>query len=158
MTTAQDIGTEPQKATPMDDANTLVIRRTLPAPPERVFAAFTQAELAKQWMGPGGYGVPEAEFDARVGGTYRVVMEGPENQTYSPSGVYEELVPNERLVFTWKWAHEDLVTRVIVELEPEGESQTRLTLTHTGFLDAEQRKSHEEGWTGSLEKMDSMLT
>ena len=80
-------------------------------------------------------------------------MEGTGDQSYSPSGVYEEIVVNEKLVYTWKWAHEELVTRVIVELRPVGDGQTELTLTHTGFTDTEMRKSHEDGWHACFEKL-----
>jgi len=119
MTTAHEIEPETatEETTTMDDSNTLVITRTLTAPPARFFEAFTLADLARQWMAPGPFGVSETDFDVRLGGHYRIVMEGPEDQTYSPSGTYEEFILNQKLVFTWKWAHEDLVTRVTVELE-----------------------------------------
>lgn len=154
-TTAQE--TETQETKTMNDANTLVITRTLPARPEWVFEAFTRGEIAKQWMSPGTYAVPEVEIDARVGGSYRIVMEGPEDQTYSPSGVYEEVVPNEKLVYTWKWAHEELVTRFMVELKPIGDDQTELTLTHTGFVDTEQHNSHKEGWIACMDKLEAAV-
>jgi uncharacterized protein YndB with AHSA1/START domain len=137
----------------VEDFDTLVITRRLPASPERVFAAFTRPELARQWMAPGELSVSEVEIDARVGGSYRIIMAGADKESYSPSGVYEEIVPNQILVYTWKWAHEDLVTRVTIELRDLGTGETELTLTHSGFTDTEMRESHEEGWKGCFLKL-----
>ena len=150
ITPRKTAGSTPGKA---EDSNTLVITRRLSAAPERVYAAFTRPELARQWMAPGELSVSQVEIDARVGGRYRIVMAGAGRESYSPSGVYEEIVANRKLVYTWKWAHEDLVTRVTIELRAVGDGETELTLTHTGFADADMRKSHEEGWTGCFLKL-----
>lgn len=140
-----------------ENVHSLVIRRILSATPDKVFAAFTRPELARQWMAPGELGVAEAEIDARVGGRFRIVMLAPDGQTHSPGGEYEEIILNEKLVFTWKWAHEELMTRVTVELRAVGTGKTEITLTHSGFADAAMRSSHEEGWTGCFSKLESTV-
>lgn len=153
-------GTEPGAARPAaapTSADTLVIRRTLPAPPERVFEAWTRPHMVRRWFSPGPMRVEEAALDVRVGGAYRIVMMGAEGEPHSPGGVYEEIMPDRKLVFSWKWANSDLVTRVTVELRPVGEDQTELTLTHTGFPDAETRGLHEAGWVGCLEKLPPLV-
>lgn len=141
----------------MNARATLVIKRVLDASPERVYAAWTEPELVRQWFAPGDLTVPVAELDLRVGGEYRIVMRDGDGKTHSPSGTYEEIVPNERLVFTWKWANSELVTRVTVELRALGENETELTLLHEGFPDAETRDSHEQGWNGCLARLPTAL-
>jgi uncharacterized protein YndB with AHSA1/START domain len=141
----------------MSTENSLVIKRTFAASAERVFAAWTRPELLKQWMGPGPVTVSEAEVDLSVGGAYRLVMHDPKGDTHIPSGTYEEIVPNEKLVFNWTWANVEEVTRVTVELREIGDNETELTLTHTGFAEKEARDHHEEGWNGCLDKLPPAL-
>lgn len=135
----------------------LVIRRILPADPQTVFHAWTEPEWLTRWFCPGELVVAEAELDLRVGGRYRVVMQNPQGETHSPSGVYEEIVPNEKLVFSWQWQGDELVTRVAVELRPVANGQTELTLTHTGFPDEQVRSAHEKGWSGCFVKLEALL-
>jgi uncharacterized protein YndB with AHSA1/START domain len=141
----------------MTNKNLVVIKRTLPASAARVFAAWTDAELLKQWMGPGKVTVSEAEVDLSVGGAYRIVMNDEEGKTHVPSGHYEEIVPNEKLVFSWQWAGIEEVTRVTIELREIGDNKTELTLTHAGINEAEARAHHDEGWNGCLDKMPAIL-
>ena len=142
----------------MSAENKLVMTRILPSSPERIFAAWTTADTMKQWFCPSkDMTVPVAEVDAREGGQYRIVMEDKDGGTHSPSGTYEEVVQNEKLVFSWKWADSELVTRVTVELRELGENQTELTLTHEGFPDSDLSKRHNEGWTGCLDRLQDHL-
>ena len=60
-------------------------------------------------------------------------------------GVYREVVPNRRLVHTWRWEGSDVESLVTIELEPESAGATRLTLTNSRFADAEARDQHERG-------------
>jgi len=138
----------------MAKRNSLVLTRVLPASREEVFASWTEEALIKQWFCPQeGMSVPVAEFDVREGGTYRLVVEDTEGKTYSPSGVYEKIVPNEKIIFSWKWADADLITRVTIELRALGDKETELTLTHEGFPDTEIRDRHIQGWEGCLAKL-----
>ncbi len=135
----------------------LVIKRTFAASAERVFAAWTQAELLKQWMGPGAVTVSVAEVDLTVGGAYKLVMNNPEGGTHIPSGSYEEIVLNEKLVFSWSWTDSDEITHVTIELREIGNNETELTLTHVGFAETGVRDHHEEGWNGCLDKLPAVL-
>ncbi len=141
----------------MSTGNSLVIKRTFAASAERVFATWTQPELLKQWMGPGPVTVSEAEVDLSVGGAYRLVMNDPKGDTHIPSGTYEEIVPNEKLVFNWTWANVEEVTRVTIELREISDNETELTLTHVGFAEKDARDHHEEGWNGCLDKLPPAL-
>jgi len=135
----------------------LTIKRRLNAPPAKVFAAWTDPEKMKRWMGPQGVSPLRAEIDPRVGGRYRLVMRSPDGEEHDVSGVYREVVPDRKLVFTWAWKstpeRESLVT---VELTPDGDG-TVLTLTHAQFFDEEARDRHNHGWNGSLEKLETFL-
>ena len=69
----------------MASENSIVIKRVFAASAERVFAAWTQTDLLKQWMGPGPVTVSVAEVDLVVGGAYKLVMNNPEGGTHIPS-------------------------------------------------------------------------
>jgi len=111
----------------------------------------------KGWMGPGEVKAKSAESDLRVGGRYRWVMVAPSGQELDVRGVYREIVPNEKLVFTWSWLsapeRESLVT---VLLKPDGDG-TLLTLTHEQFFDEDARDQHNHGWNGALDKMEKFV-
>ena len=142
----------------MANGNSLVLTRVLPASRERVFAAWTEETIIKQWFCPSeGMTVPVAELDVREGGTYRLVVEDAEGETYSPSGIYEKIVLNEKLVFSWKWADSELITRVTIDLRDHGDNETELTLTHEGFPETEIRDRHIQGWEGCLAKLTDVI-
>jgi uncharacterized protein YndB with AHSA1/START domain len=135
----------------------LTIKRHLKAPPEKVYAAWTNPQNIVRWFGPPGVsaGSERATIDARTGGSYRLSFD-KDDEHYEVGGVYREVVPYERLVFTWAWhstpERESLVT---VSLKREGEG-TLLTLQHEQFVDQTARDNHERGWTdlfGNLEKL-----
>ena len=136
----------------------LTLKRRLKASPAKVFAAWIDPEKVKRWMGPGEVKTLHAECDPRVGGRFRWLMRAPSGEEHDVSGVYREVIPNEKLVFTWAWKttleRESLVT---VLLKPDGDG-TLLTLTHEQFFDEDARDRHQHGWNGALEKMDKYLS
>jgi uncharacterized protein YndB with AHSA1/START domain len=79
----------------------LILTRHFKAPPERVFAAFTEKALMLGWYGPEGMTVPNCMVDARVGGQFRVEMHRANGSVHIVTGEFKEIVPNERLVFSW---------------------------------------------------------
>jgi uncharacterized protein YndB with AHSA1/START domain len=136
----------------------LTFKRHLNAPPEKVYAAWTDPEKIIRWFGrsdakPGSF---EADIDARIGGHFRVSF-STDNEYYQVGGVYREVVPNQRLVFSWAWhstpERESLVT---VSLQREGDG-TLLTLCHEQFIDQAARDGHERGWIGALDKLEKYL-
>lgn len=142
----------------MTSNNSLVLKRTFPGSCEELFTMWTKDERLKQWFAPGKeMTIPVAECDAREGGTYRIVMQNADGGTHSPSGVYEKVVANELLVFSWKWADSELKTRVRVEFRALGDDETELTLTHEGFPDPEMKDKHEQGWTGCFARLAETL-
>ena len=135
----------------------LAIKRRFNAPPAKVFAAWTDPQKVKGWMGPGEVKVLSAECDARVGGRYRWLMQTPSGEEHDVSGVYREVVPNEKLVFTWAWKstpeRESLVT---ITFKDDG-GGTLMTLTHEQFFDEAARDSHQGGWNGAMDKLEKYL-
>jgi uncharacterized protein YndB with AHSA1/START domain len=137
----------------IDDKTSLQIRRTLKAPVAAVYAAWTDPEEVNQWMAPrDDFGPTQATIDLRVGGGYSITMHGPDGEVHRVSGVYREIEPNRKLVYTWAWQstpeRESLVT---VEFHSSGPG-TELVLTHTRFFDSEARDKHSHGWNGCLER------
>lgn len=132
----------------------LLISRTFDAPASLVFALWTDPAHFRNWMGPGGFECRHVEIDLRVGGAYRAMIESKEAGENWFGGVYREIVPHERLVFTFKWdggpsaSMETLVT--ITFREQDG--GTLMRFHQTPFLDVERRDSHVGGWTSALEK------
>lgn len=135
----------------------LTLKRRLKAPPGKVFAAWTDPEKVKRWMGPGEGKALLAECDVRTGGRYRWVMQAPNGEEHDVSGVYREVIPDEKLVFTWAWkTTPERKSLVTVMLKPDGDG-TLLTLTHEQFFDEEARDRHQYGWNGALDKMEKMF-
>lgn len=136
----------------------LTIKRHIKAPPAQVFAAWTDPQKVTRWMGPSGFAGQHAECDMRPGGRYRWVMKSPDGEDHDVSGVYREVVANEKLVFTWAWKgtpeRQSLVT---VLLKPDGDG-TLLTLIHEQFFDDAARDGHQKGWSGSLDKLEKLFT
>ena len=142
-------------------AEALELTRTFAAPRAKVFEAWTDPEILKQWHAPGDYTVPIAEADLRVGGRYRIRMQAPNKDiNHTVGGEYKEIVPNEKLVYTWQW--EDDVddvgeTLVTVEFRDNGEG-TDIVLTHERFPTAEDRDKHNQGWCGSLDNLPKLFS
>jgi uncharacterized protein YndB with AHSA1/START domain len=142
-----------------NDALVLRLSRSFAAPRDRVFRAFTSPARLARWWGPKGFTVPACTLDVRVGGAWRTVMRSPEGRDHVVSGVYREIVPPERLVFTWAWeedgarGHETVVTIELVET-PGG---TRLQLTQEPFESERARELHGEGWSSSLDCLEEAL-
>ncbi len=135
----------------------LTVKRRLKASPAKVFAAWTEPEKIVKWFGPDAGPVHEASTDVRVGGRYAVSFSTEDGERHHVSGTYREVVPNEKLVFTWAWRtmpeRESLVT---VLIKPDG-SGSLLTLIHEQFFDEPARDRHRQGWSGCLDKLERYL-
>lgn len=142
-------------------AERLVVRRNFKAPIERVYAAWTEAEQIRRWLAPGRMSVPAAEADVRVGGRYRVQMADDNGEGdcefHTTGGVYREVIPNERLVFTWQWEGSGLETVVTLEFRRVSSKETELTLIHEGFDSEDTRNKHGQGWEGCLANLQIYL-
>jgi uncharacterized protein YndB with AHSA1/START domain len=130
----------------------LEIRCHIPAKPENVFEAWTRPELMN-WYCPEDMKVISAEADVRVHGNYRVSMRAGNGQVYTFDGVYEEIVPNRKLVFTHRWEEaEPLETHVTVEFAA-AKGGTELTIQQDGIATEALAKGHEARWTSTLRNL-----
>jgi uncharacterized protein YndB with AHSA1/START domain len=138
----------------------LKMSRMIPAPPERVFAAWTSPEEIKAWFGPDQCRVLEARVDLRVGGEYYFALATDRFGKITLSGQYREITPPSKLIYTWRWegnaelAGESSLVRV--EFIPAGAS-TEIRLTHEQLPSIESRDDHGHGWSGSFDKLEKYL-
>ena len=147
-----------------DDDRTLVLSRLIAAPPAALYRCWTEPELLQRWFAPAPWTVPEAELDVRPGGANRVVMRGPDGTAFPSRGVYLEVVPNERLVFTdaytsaWEPSERPFMT-VTVTFAPE-DGGTRYTATVRHWT-ADGRAQHEamgfhDGWGRCADQLEAL--
>jgi uncharacterized protein YndB with AHSA1/START domain len=135
----------------------VTIVRQIKASPAKVWAAITRPELMVQWWGPDGGPTLSVDADVRPGGRFSVVFRLLNGEEHNPTGIYQEVVPEKTLVFTWDLpGATDPQSLVTFRLEPFG-GGTELTLVHEHLPDEEARKSHEEGWRGLLDKLPVFL-
>jgi uncharacterized protein YndB with AHSA1/START domain len=137
----------------------LTLKRHYPVAPEKVWRAWTDPEALKRWFGPGGpQAVSVADLDLRVGGRFRLVFGGPDGKEHEAAGVYKEVVPNRKLVFTWCWPNStpDRVSQVTILFKPAG-GGTDLEIRHEQFYDEAARDGHKRGWSESLVKLEAFL-
>jgi uncharacterized protein YndB with AHSA1/START domain len=137
----------------------LELSRSLPAPPERVFAALARPVDVARWWGPRLFTTPEIEVDLRVGGRFRFTMQPPDGDRFHLSGEFLEIDPPSRLAYTFRWdepAPDDRETVVTLTLDDVGEG-TGLTLRQGEFATEERLALHRNGWTDSLDKLFALL-
>jgi uncharacterized protein YndB with AHSA1/START domain len=138
----------------------LFLDRTFNAPRELVFKAWTEPERAKHWYCPHGFTVAELEMDVRPGGAWRKCMRSPEGQDYWRSGVFREIVPPERLVFTYfsddpnsQPGHETVVTITFADVD----GKTEMRFHQAFFENVAARDAHRGGWTQGLERLGAYV-
>lgn len=147
--------------TTLNPNTVLEMRRTIRTSREKAFAAWTNPDQLRQWFAVAeGFTTPIAEVDLKVGGRYRLGMKPPgDNPLLIVGGVYQEIMPPERLVFTWQWESADPnepETLVTVEFY-EDAGGTEVVLKHERFTDVAQRDKHGEGWAGCLKNLERLL-
>jgi uncharacterized protein YndB with AHSA1/START domain len=138
----------------------LVITRVLDAPRSLVFKVWTQPEHVVRWLGPKGFSAPSCEMDLRPGGAWRACIRSAEGIDHRMQGVYREVAPPERLVFTFAWeneegepGHETLVTVTFAEQD----GKTLLTFHQAVFESVESRDSHHGGWSECFDHLEDYL-
>jgi len=142
----------------------LVLERLLDAPRDKLFRCWTEAELITQWFTPPPWTTPFAQIDVRPGGANLILMRGPDGQEMPNRGVYLEVVPNERLVFTdayvraWEPSEKPFFT-VVLTFEDEG-GKTRYTARarHWTVADKEQHEQmgFHQGWGVATDQLEAL--
>ena len=147
------------------DERELVLTRLLDAPREKVFRAWTEPELMKEWFVPKPWTLASAEIDPRTGGRSFVVMRDPDGNEYPNDGIYLEVVKNEKIVFTdaytigWQPSQKPFFTGIIT-FEDEG-GKTRYTARARHWT-MEAKEEHEkmgfhEGWGLCADQLGELL-
>lgn len=141
-----------QEAVAESDEKVLRLSQVFDATRETLFAAFTDPTILVCWWGPEGVSIPECRIDLRVGGAWRTCMQGTECEDRCVGGVYKEILPSEKLVFTWAWDKVDGVgDETLITLEfLERDEGCELRFTQEGFADSGIRGRHLEGWSSSF--------
>lgn len=142
---------------PTAEKHVLIIERTFDAPRELVFAAWTEQERLAKWCFPKNFEPLFGEGDLRVGGKWRAGMKAPWGESFLVGGVYREIAPPERLVFTHAWEEEHGPgdeTIVTITLFDEG-GKTRMVFEQAPFRSADVRDSHRDGWNEAFDHLQS---
>jgi uncharacterized protein YndB with AHSA1/START domain len=144
------------------DPTAIRIERTYAAPAKAVFEAWTSAEMLRRWYPPGAdWDTPVAEVDLRVGGRLRIVMRSPIGEEFGGGGEYREIAKPTRLVFTWAWDRPDVgagTQLVEVDLTEHPNGTTTVVMINRGLADEQSRESHREGWEGSFDNLDRLVS
>ncbi len=150
----------------------LVLERTIPVPPERVWDAWTKPELIMQWFTPAPWKTVACEIDVRPGGRFDTTMESPEGERYPNAGCIVDVVPGRRLVFTSVLTEdfrpsapangaEDLAFTGRITIEPSADG-TRYTAIAM-HPDDESRQRHadmgfHDGWGAAIDQLVALMS
>ncbi|WP_411847586.1 SRPBCC domain-containing protein [Roseibacillus persicicus] len=151
---------------PDTDERELRLTRIFNCSPEKVFQAWTRAEILKQWFAPLPYTTPVAELDCRTGGSSYIVMSDPEGNEMPLRGVYLEVVENERIVSTdaytapWEPSEKPFLTLELT-FEEIAPGRTRYT-ARARHWSVEERRQHEEmgfyeGWAKCADQLANLV-
>lgn len=139
---------------------TFSLNRTYPAERARVFSAFADQDLKREWA----YGAPKGDhtLDFRVGGRERVEMPGPNGGTFTYDGIYYDIVENERIIYAYSFGYGAGlagVTLATIEFADAADGGTHLKLTEQGaYLDGfDGPKFWERGTTSLLDRLGESL-
>jgi uncharacterized protein YndB with AHSA1/START domain len=142
----------------------LKLTRLIDAPRRALYRCWTEAELIKQWFTPRPWTTPVVEIDVRPGGSSHMIFRGPEGQEFPNDGIYLELVPDERLVFTdaytsaWVPSAKPFMTGIITFADEDGKTRYTAVARH---WTADDRKSHEDmgfhdGWGKATDQLEAL--
>jgi uncharacterized protein YndB with AHSA1/START domain len=151
-------------ATPNSDRD-LVLTRIIDAPREKVFKAWTDVDLLKQWFAPLPYTTPHAELDVRVGGSNLIVMRGPDGNEFPNRGVYLEIVENERIVVTdaytkaWEPSEKPFMTLILTFEDHGGKTKYTALARHWTVADREahEKMGFHEGWGICADQLEALV-
>ena len=143
----------------------LVLTRLINAPREKVYRAWTDPELLKQWFAPKPYTTPVVEMDVRPGGSARFVMRGPDGKDLPNRGVYLEVVANERLVSTdafveaWQPSEKPFMTLILTFEDEGGKTRYTARVRHWTVADREahEKMGFHEGWGVCTDQLEALV-
>jgi len=149
-----------------ETAHDLILERVFDAPPARVYQAWTDPEILKQWFAPKPYTTPSAELDVRPGGASTIVMRDPDGNDFPNRGVYLEVEPGRKIVSTdayveaWQPSQRPFMT-MILTFDDAGNGRTKARYVVRHWTE-EARKQHEdmgfyEGWGQCADQLAALL-
>jgi len=156
--------TVPKTSTSADNRD-LILTRIIDAPREKVFKAWTDPVLMKQWFAPLPWTTARVENDVRTGGSSLVVMRSPEGQEFPNPGVYLEVVENERIVFTdaftkaWEPSDKPFMVGILTFEDQGGKTKYTARVKHWNIADREahEKMGFHEGWAICTEQLASLV-
>lgn len=143
----------------------LVLARIIDASREKLFRAWTEPELLKQWFTPRPWTVSGVQNDVRTGGTSLVIMRSPEGQEFPQRGVYLEVVPNERIVVTdayteaWVPSEKPFMTATITFENMNGKTKYTARVSHWTVADREahEKMGFHDGWGKATDQLAALV-
>jgi uncharacterized protein YndB with AHSA1/START domain len=144
----------------------LTLTRLIDAPREKLYRAWTDPTLLKQWFAPLPYTTPVAELDVRPGGSAFIVMRGPDGKDLPNHGVYLEVVPNQRLVSTdaytkaWEPSEKPFMTLILTFEDESGKTRYTARVHHWTVADCEahEKMGFHQGWGICADQLTALVT
>lgn len=152
--------------TPVTAIYKLSLERIIDASPAQLYRAWTEPELLKQWFCPKPWGVASAELDVRAGGSNLVVMQSPDGDLFPNQGVYLEVIPNQKLVFTdaytsaWVPSAKPFMTATITFVDlGNGQTRYHAQALHWNAADqaAHEAMGFHEGWGKATDQLVELM-
>jgi uncharacterized protein YndB with AHSA1/START domain len=143
----------------------LVLTRLIDAPREKLYRAWTDPELLKQWFAPAPFTTSVAELDVRPGGANLIVMRDPQGNEFPNRGVYLDVVENERLVFTdayaraWEPSQKPFMTAILTFEDEGGKTRYTARVRHWTAADREthEKMGFHEGWGRCADQLAALV-
>jgi uncharacterized protein YndB with AHSA1/START domain len=141
----------------------LTITRTFNVNRERLFDAFADPSILKDWWGPHGCSASAVAMDLRIGGKYEIVMNWPNKPNVYADGEYLAIDRPNNLQFTWTWrgsevpSMDGILTQISITFRKLTSSSTELEFTHSMLPNEKEVESHIKGWTNCLEVLDAHM-
>lgn len=143
----------------------LMLTRVIDAPAHKLFSAWTEADLLRQWFAPLPWTTADVEIDLRVGGSSLVVMRDPEGNEFPNHGVYLEVVKDKRLVFTdaytraWEPSEKPFMTGILSFEEEAGKTRYTARIRHWSEVDREEHEKmgFHQGWGQCTDQLEALV-
>lgn len=143
----------------------LSLTRRIEAPRELLFRAWTEPELLKLWFTPRPWTTPVVELDVRPGGSSYILMRGPAGEEQPCHGVYLEVVPGRRLVFTdawtraWEPSAKPFLTGIITFDDEEDATLYTARVRHWSAADREahEKMGFHQGWGAATDQLEALV-
>jgi uncharacterized protein YndB with AHSA1/START domain len=144
----------------------LVLSRVLPATRDQIYKAWSTPALIRQWWCPRPWSTPHCEIDLATGGVFKTTMRGPDGEEVQTAGVFLEVVPRSRIVFTdaftkpWVPSEKPFMTADLTLVDEGGKTRYTARVFHWS---AEDREKHEnmgfyEGWGIVMDQLAEVAT